>query len=181
MSEFDYTGAVRAILEQRSGAHNAFVHTYGCQQNFADSEKLEGILEQMGYTVTNTAEGAEFVIFNTCAIRENAEQRVFGNVGILKKAHNENPDMIIAVCGCMVQQEHIAKKFRQSYPFVDIVFGTHAATRLPELVYKHMTAKKRLFDIGEGEGCMAEHLPVHRDNPLKANLPIMHGCDNFCT
>ena len=181
MSEFDYTGAVRAILEQRSGVHNAFVHTYGCQQNFADSEKLEGILEQMGYTVTNTAEGAEFVIFNTCAIRENAEQRVFGNVGILKKAHNENPDMIIAVCGCMVQQEHIAKKFRQSYPFVDIVFGTHAAPRLPELVYKYLTKKKRLFDIGEGEGCMAEYLPVHRDGLLKANLPIMHGCDNFCT
>ena len=181
MSEFDYTGAVRAILEQRSGAHNAFVHTYGCQQNFADSEKLEGILEQMGYTVTNTAEGAEFVIFNTCAIRENAEQRVFGSVGILKKAHNENPDMIIAVCGCMVQQEHIAKKFRQSYPFVDIVFGTHAAPRLPELVYKYLTKKKRLFDIGEGEGCMAEYLPVHRDGLLKANLPIMHGCDNFCT
>ena len=135
----------------------------------------------MGYTIADTDENAEFVIFNTCAIRENAEKRVFGNVGILKKAHSENPDMIIAVCGCMVQQEHIAEKFRQSYPFVDIVFGTHAATRLPELVYKHMTVKKRLFDIGEGEGCMAEHLPVHRDNPLKANLPIMHGCDNFCT
>ena len=181
MSEFDYAGAVRSILEQRPGEHKAFVHTYGCQQNFADSEKLEGILEQMGYTVTHTAEGAEFVIFNTCAIRENAEQRVFGNVGILKKAHSENPDMIIAVCGCMVQQEHIAKKFRQSYPFVDIVFGTHAAPRLPELVYKYLTKKKRLFDIGEGEGCMAEYLPVHRDGLLKANLPIMHGCDNFCT
>lgn len=181
MSEFDYAGAVRSLLEQRPGEHKAFVHTYGCQQNFADSEKLEGILEQMGYTVTHTAEGAEFVIFNTCAIRENAEQRVFGNVGILKKAHSENPDMIIAVCGCMVQQEHIAKKFRQSYPFVDIVFGTHAAPRLPELVYKYLTKKKRLFDIGEGEGCMAEYLPVHRDGLLKANLPIMHGCDNFCT
>ena len=181
MSEFDYAGAVRSLLEQRPGEHKAFVHTYGCQQNFADSEKLEGILEQMGYTVTHTAEGAEFVIFNTCAIRENAEQRVFGNVGILKKAHSENPDMIIAVCGCMVQQEHIAKKFRQSYPFVDIVFGTHAAPRLPELVYKYLTKKKRLFDIGEGEGCMAEYLPVHRNGLLKANLPIMHGCDNFCT
>ena len=89
--------------------------------------------------------------------------------------------MIIAVCGCMVQQEHIAKKFRQSYPFVDIVFGTHAAPRLPELVYKHITANKRQFDIGEGEGCMAEYLPIHRDDDMKANLPIMHGCDNFCT
>lgn len=181
MPEKDYIKGVRALLEKRQGEHRAFVHTYGCQQNFSDGEKLEGLLEQMGYTIADTDENAEFVIFNTCAIRENAEKRVFGNVGILKKAHSENPYMIIAVCGCMVQQEHIAEKFRQSYPFVDIVFGTHAATRLPELVYKHMTVKKRLFDIGEGEGCMAEHLPVHRDNPLKANLPIMHGCDNFCT
>lgn len=181
MPEKDYIKEVRSLLEKRPGEHRAFVHTYGCQQNFSDGEKLEGLLEQMGYTIADTGENAEFVIFNTCAIRENAEKRVFGNVGILKKAHSENPDMIIAVCGCMVQQEHIAEKFRQSYPFVDIVFGTHAATRLPELVYKHMTGRKRLFDIGEGEGCMAEHLPVHRDNPLKANLPIMHGCDNFCT
>ena len=181
MPEKDYIKEVRALLEKRPGEHRAFVHTYGCQQNFSDGEKLEGLLEQMGYIIADTDENAEFVIFNTCAIRENAEKRVFGNVGILKKAHSETPDMIIAVCGCMVQQEHIAEKFRQSYPFVDIVFGTHAATRLPELVYKHMTVKKRLFDIGEGEGCMAEHLPVHRDNPLKANLPIMHGCDNFCT
>ena len=181
MPEINYIEKVREILSKREGKHKAYVHTYGCQQNFSDGEKLEGLLEQMGYTITDSSEGAEFVIFNTCAIRENAEKRVFGNVGILKKAHEENADMIIAVCGCMVQQEHIAKKFRQSYPFVDIVFGTHAAPRLPELVYKHITAKKRQFDIGEGEGCMAEYLPVHRDSDMKANLPIMHGCDNFCT
>ncbi len=135
----------------------------------------------MGYEIADSDAEAEVVIFNTCAIRENAEQRVFGNVGILKKRHEENPDMIIAVCGCMAQQEHIAKKLRQSYPFVDIVFGTHAAPRLPELIYKHITANKRQFDIGEGEGCMAEYLPIHRDDDMKANLPIMHGCDNFCT
>ena len=181
MPEINYIEKVREILSKREGKHKAYVHTYGCQQNFSDGEKLEGLLEKMGYEIINSAEEAEFVIFNTCAIRENAEKRVFGNVGILKKAHEENPDMIIAVCGCMVQQEHIAKKFRQSYPFVDIVFGTHAAPRLPELVYKHITAKKRQFDIGEGEGCMAEYLPVHRDSDMKANLPIMHGCDNFCT
>ena len=181
MPEINYIEKVREILSKRESEHKAYVHTYGCQQNFSDGEKLEGLLEEMGYEIINSAEEAEFVIFNTCAIRENAEKRVFGNVGILKKAHEENPDMIIAVCGCMVQQEHIAKKFRQSYPFVDIVFGTHAAPRLPELVYKHITAKKRQFDIGEGEGCMAEYLPIHRDSDMKANLPIMHGCDNFCT
>ena len=181
MAELNYIEAVRVLLEKKTGPHTAFVHTYGCQQNFSDGEKLEGILEQMGYTLVESAEKAELIIFNTCAIRENAEKRVFGNVGILKKAHSDNPDMIIAVCGCMVQQEHIAQKFRESYPFVDIVFGTHAAPRLPELIYKHLKGKKRLFDIGEGEGCMMEALPIHRDDDLKANLPIMHGCDNFCT
>lgn len=181
MSEISYAEKVKDLLSKIPGEHTAFVHTYGCQQNFSDGEKLEGMLEQMGYTIVDSDENAEFVIFNTCAIRENAEKRVFGNVGILKKAHNENPNMIIAVCGCMVQQEHIAKKFKESYPFVDIVFGTHAVPRLPELIYKHITAKKRQFDIGDGEGCMAEYLPIHRDDDMKANLPIMYGCDNFCT
>lgn len=177
----EYAAKMRALLKEKGGVHRAFVRTYGCQQNFADGEKLEGMLLEMGYSLADKAEDAEFVIFNTCAIRENAERRVFGNVGILKKAHHENPDMIIAVCGCMVQQEHIAEKFRRSYPFVDLVFGTHAAERMPELVYRYLTQKKRLCDIGDGEGCMAEYLPIHRDNPLKANLPIMHGCDNFCS
>ncbi|HNW04403.1 MAG TPA: tRNA (N6-isopentenyl adenosine(37)-C2)-methylthiotransferase MiaB [Oscillospiraceae bacterium] len=177
----EYAAKVRALLNEKGGDHRAFVRTYGCQQNFADGEKLEGMLLEMGYSLAKSAEDAEFVIFNTCAIRENAERRVFGNVGIVKKAHRENPEMIVAVCGCMVQQEHIAEKFRRSYPFVDLVFGTHASERMPELVYRHLTERKRLRDIGEGEGCMAEYLPVHRDDPLKANLPIMHGCDNFCT
>lgn len=181
MPELDYTALVNGLLKKKGGAHRAFVHTYGCQQNFSDGEKLEGMLINMGYELASSWEEAEVVVFNTCAIRENAEQRVFGNVGMLKKAHAENPEMIIAVCGCMVQQEHIAEKLRQSYPFVDIVFGTYAAPRFPQLIYEHMTRKKRLFDIGGGEGCMAEYLPIHRDNSLKANLPIMHGCDNFCT
>lgn len=181
MEETDYCAKVKELLAEKGGVHKAFVHTYGCQQNFADGEKLEGMLLEMGYVLADSADDAELVIFNTCAIRENAEQRVFGNVGILKKRHEEDPNLIIAVCGCMVQQEHIARKFRQSYPFVDIVFGTHASVRMPELVYRHMTGSRRLFDIGEGPGCMAEYLPVHRDSLIKANLPIMHGCDNFCT
>lgn len=181
MPNINYTEKVKEILLKSSNIHKAFVHTYGCQQNFSDGEKLKGILEQMGYEIADSEDEAEVVIFNTCAIRENAEQRVFGNVGMLKKRHEENSDMIIAVCGCMAQQEHIAQKIKQSYPFVDIVFGTHAAPRLPELIYKHIVMNKRQFDIGEGEGCMAEYLPIHRDDNMKANLPIMHGCDNFCT
>ncbi len=175
------TARVRALLEKKPGPHLAFVRTYGCQQNFADGEKLCGILSDMGYGIIDTPEDAELVIFNTCAVRENAERRVFGNVGILKKAKAENPDMIIAVCGCMVQQEHIAEKFKRSYPFVDLVFGTHAVPRLPELVLDHMERGKRLCDIGGGEGCMDEELPTLRTGGMKAYLPVMHGCDNFCT
>lgn len=177
----DYTEKIREYLNKKDRLFRAFIHTYGCQQNFSDSEKLEGMLEEMGYEIANGPESADLVIFNTCAIRENAEQRVFGNVGMLKKQHEENPDMIIAVCGCMAQQEHIAEKIKRSYPFVDIVFGTHAASRMPELIYRHISRNKRIFDIGEGDGCLAEYIPVHRDSRLKANLPIMQGCDNFCT
>ncbi|MBR5872885.1 MAG: tRNA (N6-isopentenyl adenosine(37)-C2)-methylthiotransferase MiaB [Oscillospiraceae bacterium] len=159
----------------------ACIRTFGCQQNVADSDRIKGMLARMGFGFTEEVEEADFILFNTCAVREHACDRVFGNVGALKHIKRRKPHVIISVCGCMVQQEHIAKKFRQSYPFVDIVFGTHAAPRLPELVYKHITANKRQFDIGEGEGCMAEYLPIHRDDDMKANLPIMHGCDNFCT
>ena len=181
MPEINFIEKVRDILSKREGEHRAYVHTYGCQQNFSDGEKLEGLLEQMGYTITDSSEGAEFVIFNTCAIRENAEKRVFGNVGILKKAHEENADMIIAVCGCMVQQEHIAKKFRQSYPFVDIVFGTHVIHRLPEFLYYNLRGGKKIREYPECDGVIAEELPVHRDSDFKAWIPIMYGCNNFCT
>ena len=172
---------VRALLGKRPGPHYAYVRTYGCQQNFADGEKLAGILSDMGYELIDSPDDAEFVIFNTCAVRENAERRVFGNVGLLKKAKAENPDMMIAVCGCMVQQEHIAEKFHRSYPFVDLVFGTHAVPRLPSIVLEHMERGRRVCDIGEGEGCMDEELPTMRAGGLKAYLPVMHGCDNFCT
>lgn len=172
---------VRKHLSTRNGEHLAFIKTYGCQQNFADSEKICGMLSAMGYKITDSINNAEFIVFNTCAIRENAEQKVFGNIGILKKAHEENPEMIIAVCGCMAQQEHIAEKIKKSYPFVDLVFGTHAVPRLPELILSHLERHKRLFDIATGKGCMDEELPVMRMGKVKASLPIMHGCDNFCT
>ena len=181
MPEINYIEKVREFVSKREGKHLAYVHTYGCQQNFSDGEKLEGLLEQMGYTITDSSEGAEFVIFNTCAIRENAEKRVFGNVGILKKAHEENPDMIIAVCGCMVQQEHICEKIKKVHNHVDLIFGTHALYRMPELLYKTIKDNKTVVDITDSEGAISEDIPILRDKEEKAWVSVMYGCNNFCT
>ncbi|MDD6727746.1 MAG: tRNA (N6-isopentenyl adenosine(37)-C2)-methylthiotransferase MiaB [Eubacteriales bacterium] len=159
----------------------ACVITYGCQQNLADSEKIKGMLDLMGYDFTDNRLEAKLIIFNTCAVREHAEDRVFGNVGSLKKYKRENPDVVIALCGCMMQQKHIADKIKQSYPFVDLVFGTHVVHCLPELLYRALTGRKRVFEIPDMDGAIAEGIPVKRDDDSKAWLPIMYGCNNFCT
>ena len=143
--------------------------------------KIKGMLELMGYDFTENRLEAKLIIFNTCAVREHAEDRVFGNVGALKKYKRENPDTVIALCGCMMQQKHIADKIKQSYPFVDLVFGTHVVHCLPELLFKALTGRKRVFEIPDMDGAIAEGVPVKRDNDAKAWLPIMYGCNNFCT
>lgn len=173
---------VSSVLSSRYETNpKACVITYGCQQNVADSEKIKGMLDLMGYDFTDNRLEAQLIIFNTCAVREHAEDRVFGNVGALKSYKRENPDVIIALCGCMMQQKHIADKIKQSYPFVDLVFGTHVIHCLPELLYKALTGRKRVFEIPEMDGAIAEGIPVKRDNDAKAWLPIMYGCNNFCT
>ncbi len=159
----------------------AFVRTYGCQGNVADGEKLKGMLEEMGYELIDSPEGADFVLYNTCAIREHAEDRVFGNVGALKNNKRKNPSMLIGLCGCMMQQEHVAGRIKKSYPYVDLVFGTHAMHRFPELFYQALSSHRRVFEISESDGVIAEGLPTHRDGQYKAWLPIMYGCNNFCT
>ncbi len=159
----------------------ACVVTYGCQQNVADSEHIKGMLEQMGYGFTDNRLEAKLVIFNTCAIREHAEDRVFGNVGALKKYKLANPDVIIALCGCMMQQKHIAEKIRASFPFVDLVFGTHVVHRVPELIYKALTRRRRVFELPDIDGVIAEGIPVKRDSDSRAWIPIMYGCNNFCS
>lgn len=159
----------------------ACVVTYGCQQNVADSERIKGMLNEMGYGFTEERTQAKLIIFNTCAVREHAEDRVFGNVGMLKAYKRENPDVIIACCGCMMQQKHIADKIKQSFPFVDLVFGTHVVYRLPQLLYAALTRKKRVFELPDMDGAIAEGVPVLRDNDRKAWLPIMYGCNNFCS
>ncbi len=173
---------VRTYYERLLGrAPLCFVHTYGCQQNVSDSERIEGMLAQMGFGFVFSPQEADFILFNTCAVREHAEDRVFGNVGALKNLKRQKPHLLIALCGCMVQQPHIADKLRQSYPFVGLIFGTHVLYRFPELLYHALTSGKQEITIPDEEGSIAEGLPLRRDGSLKAWLPIMYGCNNFCS
>lgn len=179
----EYKEKVHTVLCARFGdkTPKAFVHTYGCQGNVADSEHIKGMLVEMGYELCNAPEEADIIIYNTCAIREHAEDRVFGNVGALKKLKSENPNLIIALCGCMVQQPHITEKLKESYPFVSLIFGTHVLHRLPELLSKVLCSGKRVFCIDGSDGVIAEGMPNSRDSGENAWLPIMYGCNNFCT
>ena len=150
----EYIQKVNAILSTiyLDRLPKAFVHTYGCQGNVADSEHIKGMLVEMGYELTDAIESADFILYNTCAIREHAEDRVFGNVGAIKKLKNDNPLLKIALCGCMMQQSHIAEKIKNSYPFVNLVFGTHVVHKLPELRSRTLEGKKRVFCIDESDG-----------------------------
>lgn len=178
----EFCKKVRSVISKRyDPAPLACVVTYGCQQNVADSEKIKGMLHEMGYGFTEERTKAQLILFNTCAVRERAEDRVFGNVGALKKYKHEHPGVVIACCGCMMQQQHIAEKIKKSFPFVDLVFGTHVIHQLPGLLYKTLTGKKRVFEIPDMDGVIAEGVPVLRDEEKRAWLPIMYGCNNFCT
>ena len=159
----------------------AFVDTYGCQQNEADSEKLRGWLARMGYGFTQDEFQADVIVVNTCAVREHAEMRVLGNVGALNHSKKAHPGQIVAVCGCMVQQEHMAEKIRRSYPVVDLVFGPHELWRFPELLQRVMQKHKRVFAASPNLGAVAEGIPQYREGTVKAWLSIMYGCNNFCT
>ena len=159
----------------------AMVHTYGCQGNVADGERIKGILEKCGYAFTDDVSEADLVLYNTCAIREHAEDRIYGNVGALKNVKKANPDMIIALCGCMMQQEKVAERIRKSYPYVNLLFGTHVIHKLPELLYNVLRSGKRVFMNPDSDGVIAENVPVHRDGTVKGWLPIMYGCNNFCS
>ena len=159
----------------------AFVDTYGCQQNEADSERIRGMLADCGYGMTDTEEGADIVVFNTCAIREHAEQRVFGNVGALTHTKRRHPRQKIFLCGCMMGQEHVVDRIKHSYPYVDGVFNPHHLWRLPELLLHVLTTGKRIFAVADDAGNIAEGIPVVRGNNLKAWVSVMYGCNNFCS
>ncbi|MGN0467872.1 MAG: tRNA (N6-isopentenyl adenosine(37)-C2)-methylthiotransferase MiaB [Acutalibacteraceae bacterium] len=179
----EYCQMVRTVLSSRFPLRKpkAYVHTYGCQGNVADGERIKGILVKLGYELTEDLDGADLVLYNTCAIREHAQDRVFGNVGALKHRKTENPDMIIALCGCMMQQDYVAKRIKESFRYVDLVFGTHVIHRLPEFIYRCLCSGKRVFETQNSDGNIVEGLPIKRDGTFKAWVPIMYGCNNFCS
>ncbi len=154
--------------------------TMGCQLNENDSEKLCGMLEKMGYTKTENPKEADLCLFNTCCVRENAEDKLFGKLGELKRV-KEQRGAIIAIGGCMMQEKHITDKIKESYPFVDVIFGTHTLYRFPEDLYKALVEKKKQEDILDIDGEIFENLPIKRDSNIKASVTIMNGCNNFCT
>jgi tRNA-2-methylthio-N6-dimethylallyladenosine synthase len=159
----------------------AMVDTYGCQQNEADSEQLRGMLKRMGYAFTEDEQQADVIVINTCAIREHAEMRVLGNVGALSHTKKKKPEQIICLCGCAMQEPHMAKKIKNSFRHVDMVFGPHALYRFPELLQEVLVERTRVFETPDVAGYIAEGLPVARKGKLKAWVSIMYGCNNFCT
>ncbi len=179
--QMDFCHKIAAHFHALGIMPKAYVETYGCQQNEADSEKLRGYLSLCGYAITDTAEGADAVVMNTCAIREHAEQRVFGNLGALTHTKRRHPDQKIFLCGCMAGQTKVTDRIRKSYPYVDGVFSTHHLWQFPEILYRVLTLKKRQFYIADEPGSIAEGIPQLRDSGLKAWVSIMYGCNNFCT
>ena len=174
----DYMDQVRALPRRPQSYH---VVTYGCQMNAHDSEKLAGLLREMGMTEAPTREEADLVLFNTCCVRDNAERRALGNVTWLKELKRDKPELLIGVCGCMIQQPGMAEKILKQYKFIDLAFGTANLHRLPQLLYEELTTHRRVVEVDQGEDVIAEGLPVKRLRPDHAYITIMYGCDNFCS
>ena len=170
--------ALRAMATRPQSYH---IVTYGCQMNAHDSEKLAGMLLMMGMREAPDRKQADLVLFNTCCVRENAERRALGNIIWLKQLKNEKPELIIAVCGCMIQQPYMADRILEQYPFIDLAFGTHNLYRLPTLLLEAVEKKRRVISVCSEENLIAEGLPVKRLSGYKAYITIMYGCDNFCT
>ena len=176
-----YCEQVAAVTAQWPERPLAFVDTSGCQQNEADSERIRGYLKKMGFGFTDDEERARIIVINTCAIREHAEQRVLGNVGALAHVKRRHPEQLICLCGCMMQEPHVAEKIRQSYRHVDLVFGPHALWKFPEMIYTLLTQRGRIFSNADEAGSIAEGIPVVRQDKVKAWVSIMYGCNNFCS
>ncbi len=180
-TQLGFCDKIAAWWHEQNITPAAYVETYGCQQNEADSEKIRGYLAMSGYRIVQTAEGADVVVMNTCAIREHAEQRVFGNLGALTHTKRRHPRQKIFLCGCMAGETKVSERVKKSYPYVDGVFSTHHLWQFPEILWKVLNQKKRQFYIEDEAGSIAEGIPQLRDNTLKAWVSIMYGCNNFCT
>ena len=179
--QFAFCDKIAAYWHDRNETPLAYVETYGCQQNEADSEKLRGYLTQSGYAIASEAEGADVVVMNTCAIREHAEQRVFGNLGALTHTKRRHPAQKIFLCGCMAGETKVSDRIKKSFPHVDGVFSTHHLWQFPEILWNVLSKHKRQFYIEDEAGSIAEGIPQVRDSKLKAWVSIMYGCNNFCT
>lgn len=181
--QLDYINKVKNKILEIFPNPRAYVKTYGCQQNVSDSEKYKGFLELMGFDFTEDPQDADLILYNTCAIRAHAEDKVLGNLGALKNLKQKKPNLIITVCGCMMEQAHVVDKIKKSYPFVALVFGTRSISDFPKLLFEFLSSsKRRLFlDDNELNKAIEENLPIRRDGKFKAWLPIMYGCDNFCS
>ena len=179
--QFGYCDKIATYWHDQNTTPTAYVETYGCQQNEADSEKIRGYLTQSGYAIVQEAEGADVVVMNTCAIREHAEQRVFGNLGALTHTKRRHPAQKIFLCGCMAGETKVSDRIKKSYPHVDGVFSTHHLWQFPEILWNVLSKKKRQFYVEDEAGSIAEGIPQVRDSKLKAWVSIMYGCNNFCT
>ena len=180
-----YIGECKKFLEKKTKEIGrplyACVHTFGCQMNARDSEKLLGVLKEIGYLETEDEDKSDFVIYNTCTVRENANLKVYGRLGHLKNVKRKNPNMLIAMCGCMMQEPDVVEKIRDSYKFVDIVFGTFNIYAMAKLIYNRITSGSQVIDIWEKTKDIVEELPTERKFPFKSGVNIMYGCNNFCT
>ena len=180
-----YIGECKKFLEKKTKEIGrplyACVHTFGCQMNARDSEKLLGVLKEIGYLETEDEDKSDFVIYNTCTVRENANLKVYGRLGHLKNVKRKNPHMLIAMCGCMMQEPDVVEKIRDSYKFVDIVFGTFNIYAMAKLIYNRITSGSQVIDIWEKTKDIVEELPTERKFPFKSGVNIMYGCNNFCT
>ena len=157
----------------------ACVVTLGCVQNENDSERIRGMLTEMGYEMCSNSKTADVVIFNTCAVRENAELKVFGFLGALKNIKKERPEMLIGICGCMIQQNHIVERIKSRYKHVDMIFGTHSLHRFPQIMYSAM--QKQVIDVEDTDGYVAENISRVRGSNVIATVSVMYGCNNFCS
>lgn len=179
---FEHDAAAAALVSQVYDTPPlAYVHSYGCQQNVNDGERIKGVLTDIGYGLCDAPEQADLILFNTCAVREHAEQRVFGNVGALKGLKEKKPGLIIGLCGCMANQTHVVEKLRRSYPYVDLVFGVDGIDTLPQLLAQKLRTHKRVLLQPAQRPVIVENIPIRRESKFRAWLPIMYGCDNFCT
>ena len=180
-----YIDAMRAendrIFEATGSRPGAYIETFGCQQNVADSEKFAGMCQEMGYDIVEEADKADFIVVNTCAIREHAEKRTLSIVGQYKHIKEKNPSLVIAVCGCMMAQQHRQDDIKFRYPYVDFVMGPSSLHRLPQLLCQKRKTGKRIYCPEEAEYTVVEGLPIRRESNYRAWVSVMYGCNNFCS